>query len=218
MVLSSGQTRPGGNHVGPQRLVRRRLAAPSSRRARIHARTIIDQPIALLPHRRRRAGRRSRIAAATVSRRSRMGRLEGDDLRCMYHGLKFAPDGRCIEIPGQKLIPQSACVRRYPVAVRGSWVWVVDGRGRRGRPGGDPAVAGARRSGLPAESRPSRLRRALPADRRQSPRPFASFLRAREDAGPRHAAMGRRAAAHAAAGARPARAALAAPTIRRAAS
>ena len=42
----------------------------------------------------------------------------------MYHGLKFAPDGRCIEIPGQKLIPQSACVRRYPVEVRGSWVWL----------------------------------------------------------------------------------------------
>ena len=43
-----------------------------------------------------------------------MGRVERDDLRCMYHGLKFGPDGRCIEIPGQKLMPQSAFVRRYP--------------------------------------------------------------------------------------------------------
>ncbi len=42
----------------------------------------------------------------------------------MYHGLKFAPDGRCLEIPGQRLIPKSACVRRYPVEVRGSWIWV----------------------------------------------------------------------------------------------
>jgi phenylpropionate dioxygenase-like ring-hydroxylating dioxygenase large terminal subunit len=24
-----------------------------------------------------------------------MGRLEGENLRCMYHGLKFAPSGRC---------------------------------------------------------------------------------------------------------------------------
>lgn len=90
---------------------------------RIHARTIIDQPLALYrtsdgeivvfedrcPHR-----------FAPLS----MGRLEGDELRCMYHGLKFAPDGRCTEIPGQKLIPQSACVRRYPVETVGSWVWV----------------------------------------------------------------------------------------------
>jgi vanillate O-demethylase monooxygenase subunit len=89
---------------------------------RIHARTIIDQPIALY-----RTGDGSLVALedrcchrfAPLS----MGRLEGDDLRCMYHGLKFAPDGRCIEIPGQKLIPQSAWVRRYPLAVRGSWVW-----------------------------------------------------------------------------------------------
>jgi vanillate O-demethylase monooxygenase subunit len=42
----------------------------------------------------------------------------------MYHGLKFAPDGRCIEIPGQERIPQSACVRRFPLQVVGSWVWV----------------------------------------------------------------------------------------------
>jgi phenylpropionate dioxygenase-like ring-hydroxylating dioxygenase large terminal subunit len=90
---------------------------------RIHARTIIDQPVALY-----RTGDGSLVALedrcchrfAPLS----MGRLEGDDLRCMYHGLKFAPDGRCIEIPGQKLIPQSACVRRYPLAVRGSWVWL----------------------------------------------------------------------------------------------
>jgi phenylpropionate dioxygenase-like ring-hydroxylating dioxygenase large terminal subunit len=90
---------------------------------RVHARTIIDQPLALY-----RTGDGGLVAMedrcphrfAPLS----MGRLEGDDLRCMYHGLKFAPDGTCIEIPGQKLIPNSACVRRYPVEVRGSWVWV----------------------------------------------------------------------------------------------
>jgi len=52
------------------------------------------------------------------------GRVEQDDLRCMYHGLKFAPDGRCVEIPGQSLIPQSAAVRRYPAVESGSWLWV----------------------------------------------------------------------------------------------
>ena len=56
------------------------------------------------------------------------GRIEGDDLRCMYHGLKFAPSGKCIEIPGQAKIPPQACVRRYPVVDRysGAWVWMGD--------------------------------------------------------------------------------------------
>jgi phenylpropionate dioxygenase-like ring-hydroxylating dioxygenase large terminal subunit len=55
-----------------------------------------------------------------------MGRLEGDNLRCMYHGLKFAPTGRCIEIPGQAKIPPQACVRGYPVVDKYSiaWIWM----------------------------------------------------------------------------------------------
>lgn len=61
-----------------------------------------------------------------------MGRLEGDDLRCMYHGLKFAPSGKCIEIPGQSKIPPQAYVRRYPIVDKYSvaWIWM-----------GDPAIA-----------------------------------------------------------------------------
>ena len=90
---------------------------------RILARTIIDQPLVIY-----RTGDGGLVALedrcchrfAPLS----LGRLEGDDLRCMYHGLKFGPDGRCIEIPGQKQIPQSAFVRRYPVQQSGSWVWV----------------------------------------------------------------------------------------------
>lgn len=53
-----------------------------------------------------------------------LGRIEGDDLRCMYHGLKFDRSGRCIEIPGQDMIPQTACVRTYPAAEAHSWIWV----------------------------------------------------------------------------------------------
>ena len=61
-----------------------------------------------------------------------LGRLENDNLRCMYHGLKFAPSGKCIEIPGQAKIPPQACVRAYPIVDRysGAWVWM-----------GDPALA-----------------------------------------------------------------------------
>jgi vanillate O-demethylase monooxygenase subunit len=51
-------------------------------------------------------------------------RIEGDDLRCMYHGLKFAPSGKCVEVPGQDLIPSTAVVRSYPVVERDCWVWL----------------------------------------------------------------------------------------------
>jgi len=60
------------------------------------------------------------------------GRLEGDNLRCMYHGLKFAPSGKCIEIPGQPKIPPQAFVRNYRIVDQYSiaWIWM-----------GDPALA-----------------------------------------------------------------------------
>jgi len=53
-----------------------------------------------------------------------LGRLEGDDLRCMYHGMKYDRTGVCNEIPGQQLIPPRARVRAYTVAEKDGWVWV----------------------------------------------------------------------------------------------
>jgi vanillate O-demethylase monooxygenase subunit len=53
-----------------------------------------------------------------------LGRCEGANLRCMYHGLVFDGDGVVVEIPGQDLIPQNARVRSYPATVRHGWVWV----------------------------------------------------------------------------------------------
>src|SRR6478735_12814971 len=93
---------------------------------RIHARTIIDQPLVIYrtsgggivaledrcPHR-----------FAPLS----MGRLEGDNLRCLYHGMRFGPDGRCNEVPGQDTIPKQACVRRFPALDFEGWIWVWPG-------------------------------------------------------------------------------------------
>jgi len=60
------------------------------------------------------------------------GKVVGSNVQCMYHGLKFAPDGRCIEIPGQKNIPGSARVRHFATVERHNliWIWL-----------GDPATA-----------------------------------------------------------------------------
>lgn len=53
-----------------------------------------------------------------------LGRCEGDTLRCMYHGLRFAADGSCIEIPGQGRIPDAARVKSYAIVERHSWAWI----------------------------------------------------------------------------------------------
>lgn len=60
------------------------------------------------------------------------GRLEGDAVRCVYHGLQFAPSGQCIEIPGEGKVPPQMKVQTFPVAERQQliWVWL-----------GDPALA-----------------------------------------------------------------------------
>jgi phenylpropionate dioxygenase-like ring-hydroxylating dioxygenase large terminal subunit len=57
-----------------------------------------------------------------------LGRVEGDDLRCLYHGLKFAPDGVCNEMPGQAHIPKAMKVRSYPTLERygAVWIWMGD--------------------------------------------------------------------------------------------
>jgi phenylpropionate dioxygenase-like ring-hydroxylating dioxygenase large terminal subunit len=60
------------------------------------------------------------------------GRIEGADLRCMYHGLKFGPSGQCVEIPGQSVVPPHARVRAYPAVEQDCWVWLWMG---------DPALA-----------------------------------------------------------------------------
>ena len=53
-----------------------------------------------------------------------MGKLIGDTLQCHYHGLRFGPDGRCVRIPGQDQIPQTAKVKTYPVVERHKWLWI----------------------------------------------------------------------------------------------
>jgi vanillate O-demethylase monooxygenase subunit len=53
-----------------------------------------------------------------------IGRKEGDNVRCMYHGFLFNTAGACIEIPGQSQIPPKAHVRSYAVVERHRWIWL----------------------------------------------------------------------------------------------
>jgi phthalate 4,5-dioxygenase len=54
------------------------------------------------------------------------GRWEGDGLRCPFHGWKFAPDGRCLDTPGEPMgstLCQRVRQRSYPVMLRAGVVW-----------------------------------------------------------------------------------------------
>jgi len=61
-----------------------------------------------------------------------VGSVEGDVIRCGYHGLEFAGSGACIRVPGQSTIPPNAAARHYPVIERYGQVWIWMG---------DPAAA-----------------------------------------------------------------------------
>lgn len=44
------------------------------------------------------------------------GEIEGDDIRCFYHGWKFAADGTCLEQPTEfDSFKRKVCIRSYPV-------------------------------------------------------------------------------------------------------
>lgn len=51
--------------------------------------------------------------------------IEGDSIRCPYHGWRFGPDGRCDDIPySPGAIPKAACVQTWPVVERAGCVFV----------------------------------------------------------------------------------------------
>ncbi|WP_454740141.1 aromatic ring-hydroxylating dioxygenase subunit alpha [Cupriavidus necator] len=56
------------------------------------------------------------------------GHVEGDTIRCAYHGLEFGTNGLCTRIPGQERIPAAANLRSYPVVERDElvWIWMGD--------------------------------------------------------------------------------------------
>jgi len=56
------------------------------------------------------------------------GHVEGDIIRCCYHGMEFNRLGACTRIPNQTRIPPAANVRHYPVMEKDHliWIWMGD--------------------------------------------------------------------------------------------
>lgn len=56
------------------------------------------------------------------------GQVDGEIIRCSYHGLEYAVSGRCMHIPAQEIIPEAAKVRAYPLVEQEGilWIWMGD--------------------------------------------------------------------------------------------
>ena len=87
------------------------------------SRTITDDPVLLY---RTRAGEIVALEDRCPHRHVplSMGALEGDVVQCAYHGLRFAPSGECIRIPGQQIISAKSRARAYPVIERHKMIWI----------------------------------------------------------------------------------------------
>jgi vanillate O-demethylase monooxygenase subunit len=56
------------------------------------------------------------------------GKLFGDAIRCPYHGLRFGPDGRCVQNPiGKGLLPAKAQLTRYATIEAHGVIWIWHG-------------------------------------------------------------------------------------------
>lgn len=69
-----------------------------------------------------------------------LGVLDGDRLRCGYHGLEFGADGRCVRIPGQEHVAAGWKVRTYPIVERWRWLWIWMGNPEQADPATIPNV------------------------------------------------------------------------------
>jgi 3-ketosteroid 9alpha-monooxygenase subunit A len=50
--------------------------------------------------------------------------VEGDNIRCPYHGWRFGPDGQCNDIPYSPApIPKKACLKSFPLIERAGCIW-----------------------------------------------------------------------------------------------
>jgi len=92
-----------------------------------YATTILGESVAIF---RGASGKYAALADACPHRKVplSMGRVQGDDLECGYHGLVFDCAGSCVRVPNGDHPPQGASVRSYPIEPRYGllWMWMGD--------------------------------------------------------------------------------------------
>lgn len=86
-------------------------------------RVFLDEPVVLY---RKEDGTPVALEDQCCHRRAPLhkGAIEGDAIRCGYHGFLYDADGACIWAPGQAKLPPEARLRSYPLCERHGWVWI----------------------------------------------------------------------------------------------
>jgi phenylpropionate dioxygenase-like ring-hydroxylating dioxygenase large terminal subunit len=93
-------------------------------------RIILNEPVVLY---RRQQGRAVALEDRCCHRRAPLsrGKVEGEQLRCHYHGIVYDPDGRVASIPGQEKLPPGAELIAYRTAEKHGYVWIWMGAAAR---------------------------------------------------------------------------------------
>ena len=94
-------------------------------------RLILNEPVVMY---RKRDGSAVALEDRCAHRQAPLskGQVRGDNIQCPYHGMRYGPDGKCVLIPSQDSVPDTARVKAYPVVERHKWIWIWIG---------DPALA-----------------------------------------------------------------------------
>jgi len=94
------------------------------------ARRICDEPVVLF---RDAEGRAAALVDRCCHRAAPLshGCIVPEGLQCGYHGLTFDGSGKCVAIPGQATIPDSARVRSYPLVEKNQFLWIWMGEAAR---------------------------------------------------------------------------------------
>lgn len=50
--------------------------------------------------------------------------VQGESIRCPFHGWRFGPDGKCNEIPYSDIIPKAARLKTYPIVEKAGIIWM----------------------------------------------------------------------------------------------
>src|ERR1700733_6647432 len=93
-------------------------------------RTLLDRPVVLY---RTRAGEVVALEDRCAHRLYPLsdGRVDGDELVCGYHGLRYDNAGMCVKVPSQPNVPYQAGGRPSAVVNRTPYVWIWPGDPRR---------------------------------------------------------------------------------------
>jgi vanillate O-demethylase monooxygenase subunit len=91
------------------------------------SRWILNEPVVLY---RKESGEAVAVGGRCPHRHFPLGKgcLKGDDVMCGYHGIRFGPEGQCVNIPSQSAVPGSYRIPTYPLVEHGMWlfIWMGD--------------------------------------------------------------------------------------------